>query len=99
MSIVLYRAMCKTEFQNSNPLSFVKRFKWFGTLEFVKNRVLDGKFNNSHVVSDKYSFLVKYEFSDCSEKYLNNVGNNEFMIDRRMLPFIKVLNFELVENI
>lgn len=97
--ITLYRAMCKEELDDmfkNNKLSFRKRFKWFGTLEFVEARVRDGKFNNSRLVGDRYKYLVKFIFSESSLQYFIKCGFKEFMLDVRKTPLINLLKFELI---
>jgi len=82
--MIVFRAMCKEEAKSvskNSPLSFKHRYKWFGTEEFVKQRVLDGKFNNSKFV-DKYSVLCKYEIISGIEHF-SKCGNRELMLDRR----------------
>jgi hypothetical protein len=97
--ITLYRAMCKEELDDmfkNNKLSFKKRFKWFGTLEFVIFRVKDGKFNNSRLVEDRYKYLVKFMFSESSLQHFSKCGFKEFMLDVRKTPLISLLSFELI---
>lgn len=97
----LYRAMCDKEFhdmQKFNSLSWNSKFKWFGTKEFVIKRVLDGKFNNSKFVSERYKNLIEIDFSEESEKHFRQCGNDEFMLERKKVPLVKILNWELVNE-
>lgn len=82
--MIVFRAMSKEEADSvsvESPLAFKHRFKWFGTEEFVTQRVLDGKFNNSKY-SDKYSVLCKYEVISGIEHF-SKCGHRELMLDRR----------------
>lgn len=95
----LFRAMCDAEFQamNSiNRLSWNSKFKWFGTEEFVKSRVLDGKFNNSNFVNDRYVKLVEFDFEDSTMEQFNKCGHNEFMLNIRKVPLIKINSWKLL---
>lgn len=97
--IILYRAMCKEELDDmfkNNKLSFKKRFKWFGTLDFVTSRVKDGKFNNSRLVKDRYKYLVKFMFSESSLQHFSECGFKEYMLDVRKSNLIGKVEFELV---
>lgn len=93
--------MCDTEFQDMqkfNSLSWNSKFKWFGTKEFVNERVLDGNFNNSKFVPDRYIKTIKIEFSQDSLQHFRKCGNNEFMLERKKVPLVKILNWELIET-
>lgn len=78
--MILYRAMCINEY-NSN-MKFIKRFKWASlNIDFILNRVQDGKFNNSFYKKGAYDIIVSFEINDNSKyKILNK---NEIMFDRR----------------
>ncbi len=89
----LYRAMCDEEFaqiSKNHPLAWRSRFKWFGTEEFVKSRVQDGKFNNSKYVDGRYKHLVGYEVVSGFEHF-SKCGHHEFMLDVRKQPLIKIV--------
>jgi|SaaInlStandDraft_4_1057021.scaffolds.fasta_scaffold10147_3 hypothetical protein len=97
--MILYRAMCKEEFDASTsntPLSFIpgKKFKWFGTKEFVMSRVQDGTFNNSGLVSGRYDYLIEYEVQDESLEHFSKCGYKEHMLSvkKKPLVIIKILN-------
>lgn len=101
-TMILYRAMCEKEFQdmcNFNSLSWNSKFKWFGTEEFVFSRVIDGKFNNSRFVQDRYFFIVKFVFSDDSLQYFTKCGHKEHMLNVRKCPMVKLLSWKLVKNL
>lgn len=87
--MIIYRAMCTEEFSRtvaSGKPDFSKsRFKWFSpSLEFIKTRVRDGKFNNSRHCPDRYVKLLAFEYQ----------GTNlpiEVQVDRRKNLMIKLL--------
>lgn len=88
---LLYRAMCKEEFESTikeGSAVFYKRFKWFTpNKEFLMNRVRDGKFNNSHIERNRYDYIVCFEADMSKARILNN---NEVQFDRRRNPIIKL---------
>ena len=87
----VFRAMCDEEANNvteSSPLSWKSRFKWFGTEDFVKTRVMDGKFNNSKY-KNKYSILCEYEIEEGVEHF-SKCGYRELMLDRRKANCVKL---------
>lgn len=89
--MILFRAMCQEEFNRvsvHSPINWKSRFKWFGTKEFVFNRVLDGEFNNSKY-KDKYSCLCVYEIVSGIEHF-SKCGYREFMLDRRKANNVKL---------
>lgn len=89
--MLVFRAMCEEESNNisdRNPLSWKSKFKWFGTEDFVKQRVLDGKFNNSKF-KNKYTVLCKYEIVDGIEHF-SKCGNRELMLSIRKANNIKI---------
>ncbi|MFA6199298.1 MAG: hypothetical protein WC679_02665 [Bacteroidales bacterium] len=91
--MIVYRAMCEAEFNetmNTKQLSWLSRFKWFGTLDFIKQRVTDGKFNNSTFIKDRYCKIIKFEIDDSSLCHFKKVGYRELMLDRRKTPLIKI---------
>ena len=99
--MILYRAMCNVEFQDMqkfNSLSWNSKNKWFGTKDFVINRVKDGKFNNSKFCSDRYDVLVKFEFADGYEHIFSKCGNREFRLERKHANQIKLLSFERCQH-
>ena len=83
----LYRAMCDAEFHQtlrSQCPVFVHRFKWFSpNREFIKNRVMDGKFNNSQFKPERYTQLIKFTISDQSVQFFSQ-EQKEWKLDRRM---------------
>lgn len=102
MSIVLYRAMCDKEANETlkyKSLSWNSKFKWFGTNKFVTSRVMDGEFNNSKFVENRYNRLLKFEFSDNSFPHFSKCGFNEFMLNIRKIPMVKIISVEECENI
>lgn len=83
--MILYRAMCKEEFDatREDDLAFRKRFKWLGTKEFVESRVTDGKFNNSKFKPERYTHMVEVFIPETEIPKLSKVSESEVMIDRR----------------
>lgn len=89
---IVYRAMCDDELadtiKNGKP-SFHKRFKWFTKeLDFVRERVQDGHFNNSNHVKNRYQHIAMFE-ADVSVAV--SVSKKELQFDRRKNPNIKFL--------
>lgn len=89
---IVYRAMCKEEYEEtvkSKNAVFYKRFKWFSeNLEFIMNRVRDGKFNNSTHDKERYDFILKFEADLSKAQQLND---NEIQFDRRRNPTIRLV--------
>jgi len=91
--MIVYRAMCEEEYFdtiNSNTISWKGRFKWFGTRQFIEERVTDGKFNNSRFVKDRYCKIVIFDIAEESLSYFTKVGYRELMLDRRKSPLVKI---------
>ena len=85
----VYRAMCKEErdntIKNKSP-DFKKRFKWFATnLDFIYNRVKDGKFNNSKFKKGAYDYILVFEADTSKADF---ISTNETQFDRRRNPRI-----------
>ena len=97
----VFRAMCNREAEELlkyNSLSWNSKFKWFGTEEFVKSRVQDGKFNNSRFVGDRYARLFEFEFSEDSMQHFTKCGNRELMLSVRKAPLVKILSIKEIVN-
>ena len=81
--------MCSSEFQKTKLYKkphFIKRYKWFSSnLDFIINRVLDGKFNNSNYDNSKYEKVCSFEWDGNNFDWINN---NEIQFDRRKNPNI-----------
>jgi hypothetical protein len=89
----IFRAMCDEEAASmlkQNALSFISKFKWFGTEEFVTSRVQDGKFNNSRFVGGRYSRLFEFEVDEDSLKHFSKCGYRELMLSVRKVPLVKI---------
>lgn len=98
--MIFYRAMCDSEANETlktNRFAWNSKFKWFGPIEFVTERVMDGKFNNSKFVSDRYSRLLKFEIEDSALSYFSKCGNKEFMLACRKSPLVKILSIDEVD--
>jgi hypothetical protein len=98
--MILYRAMSPEEAEktiNNKEVQFIRRFKWFSpSLEFVNNRVRDGKFNNSKFSTEKYTHLLKFEFRDKDDvAFIKN--KDEWMLDVRKTPLIKLLSVSVLK--
>src|SRR5574343_894990 len=92
----IYRAMCKSELADTlkyNKPAFMagKRFKWFSpTTDFIFDRVKDGKFNNSSIMTDRYEYVVEFDITDeCLDKF-TKCGHRELMLDLRKSNLIKI---------
>lgn len=96
--MILYRAMCKDEFKKVdilNPFNWNSKTKFFSpSIDFIYNRVKDGKFNNSKFKSNKYDFIVKYTLNDLNA--FRQVSDNELMLYRKNEPLTKVLKIEII---
>ena len=89
--MTIYRAMCHEEMVktiNNGYASFdTKRYKWFSqNLEFIVNRVMDKKFNNSKFKSHRYTYLLEFEWNGNNCDF---ISTNEIQFDRRKNPKIK----------
>lgn len=89
--MMIYRAMCEEEFIKTMKYkvpNFKKRFKWFSTnIDFIVNRVKDGKFNNSKFEQSRYTHVIEFEWDGKNADWLNS---NEIQFDRRKNPNIKL---------
>ena len=87
MSLILYRAMCKDEARRTivdNRPHFVSRYKWFSPLlEFVRDRVQGGGFNNSKFKPGRYTELLEFAFSSDSLSHFTIENEREYRMDRR----------------
>lgn len=98
MKTKLYRAMNNKEADETlhfNSLSWNKRFKWFGTWEFVTTRVQDGEFNNSKFV-DRYNRLLEFEVLTSNLDKFNKCGYREYMLDRRKASQVRITSIKEV---
>lgn len=93
--MILYRAMSLEEFRDSKyGFSFKSRFKWFSeNVDFIENRVRDGKFNNSKFCNHRYDIICKFKIESGVEAF-RRLNQNELMLDRRNVNKIK---FSLIE--
>ena len=91
--MILYRAMCHNEaeqtIKDGRP-AFMNRFKWFGTEEFVRQRVQDGMFAKSRFKPDAYARVLRFEVPDDQLHHLKHVGRYEWMLDVRKMPVCSV---------
>ena len=75
--MIVYRAMCSEEFARTIKFGkadfSLRRFKWFATdLQFILNRVLDKKFNNSGDVPSRYVHIVQFEADVSKSDWIRN---------------------------
>ena len=88
MGLVLYRAMCIAEAMKTiadNRPHFVSRYKWFSPcLDFVRDRVQDGEFNNSKFKKGRYTELLGFTFSSDSLSCFTIESEREYRLDRRL---------------
>ena len=94
----IYRAMCDREYNSvceKYPLSWNSKCKWFSDdLNFILERVRDGKFNNSKFKDNAYRKIVKY--SVMNPNVLVRVSNNELMLKRKFQPLVGIEFVELL---
>lgn len=97
--ITLYRAMCPEEYQKTiqnQSFAWKNKAKFFSdNLDFIINRVQDGKFSNSAFKKDKYQHLVKFQLSlITNQNPFIQVSNNEFMLNVRKQSLVKIVHME-----
>ena len=96
----IYRAMCDTEYNSvceKYPLSWNSKCKWFSDdLNFILERVRDGKFNNSKFKDNAYRNIVKYRVKNPS--ILIRVSDNELMLRRKSQPLVGIEFVGIVES-
>lgn len=104
--MIVYRLMCKEEFDRISlefPLQWKGKTKWFtDNLVFLKQRILDGDFNNSKFVPGRYKYIVVYKVTSriipeegLKSRLFSQVSNNELMLFKSKQPYAK---FEIVEK-
>jgi hypothetical protein len=84
--ITLYRAVCLEESEKTlhfQSLQFHRnKEKCFSpSLDWIKSRVQDGKFNNSAYIRNRYAHLLRFELEDdqiskfiiCSHEWKTNI--------------------------
>ena len=96
----IYRAMCDTEYNSvceKYPLSWNNKCKWFSDdLNFILERVRDGKFNNSKFKGNAYRNIVKYRVKN--PNVLIRVSDNELMLRRKSQPLVGIEFVGIVES-
>lgn len=75
--MIIYRAMCSEEFARTVKFGkadfSLRRFKWFATdINFILNRVLDKRFNNSGDVPSRYVHIVQFEADVSKADWIRN---------------------------
>ena len=97
--MIVFRAMCNEEYERTIKLGCAdfskKRFKWFSNnINFILDRVGDGKFNNSKFKDNAYRNIVKYHVRNPS--VLIRVSDNELMLRRKSQPLVGIEFVELL---
>lgn len=98
--MIIYRAMCSEEFARTVKFGkadfSLRRFKWFATnLDFILNRVLDKRFNNSGDVPSRYVHIVQFE-ADVSKA--DWIRNSEIQFDVRRNAKISMIQEIFVDD-
>jgi hypothetical protein len=94
--VIIFRAMCLEEYERTlrlkTPDFFLKRFKYFAlSLDFIKERVLDGVFNNSKFKKERYVKCLSFSIEETQLKRCR-VSTNEVEVDRRKNVSIQLLS-------
>lgn len=98
--MIIYRAMCSEEFARTVKFGkadfSLRRFKWFSTnTDFILNRVLDKRFNNSRDVPSRYVHIVQFE-ADVSKA--DWIRNSEIQFDVRRNAKISMIQEIFVDS-
>ena len=100
--MILYRAMCESEWSkmsNGKRLDWHSSAKWFGTKEFVLERVMGSEnFHNSKFAPDRYKILVEFDFDDSTVDKLIKCGYREYMLKRKIAPLVKINSMRRVDD-
>lgn len=96
--MIFYRAMNEQEMSNTiknNRPSFNGRYKFFSNdLEFIINRVRDGKFAHSNFKNKPYEYILKFDIDN--EENIRQLNEKEWMIDVRKIPLIKFNSINII---
>lgn len=98
--MIVYRAMCSEEFARTVKFGkadfSLRRFKWFAIdIDFILNRVLDKRFNNSKHVPSRYVHIVQFE-ADISKA--DWIRNSEIQFDVRRNAKISMIKEIFVDD-
>lgn len=89
--MLIYRAMSEDEYNSTifrNRPHFIRRYKYFSShLEFITNRVMDGRFNNSNYKPLRYTRVVSFTIDDGDDIYFTKCGR-EWILDIRSIQHI-----------
>ena len=87
----IYRLMSKPEFIHTKEVpNFNRKYKYFSpSLDFLFNRVLDGKFNNSNFKPERYTHLVCFKINKEDLKHFTKVGRKELQVSVRKTHLIR----------
>ena len=99
--LTVFCAMCPEEYQKTiatNKFSWKTRHKFFSeNLDFIINRVRDGKFSHSAFKTDKYKHLVKFVVKvHGNNNPFVSVSNHELMLSVRKQSLVEVISVETV---
>jgi hypothetical protein len=94
--VIIFRAMCLEEYERTlrlkTPDFSLKRFKYFAlSLDFIKERVLDGVFNNSKFKKERYVKCLSFSLDEKELKRCR-ASSNELEVDRRKNVSIQLLS-------
>lgn len=98
----LFRAMSEQEYidtmENGRP-SFApgKKAKFFShSLDFIQQRVRDGRFGKSHleVHTRNYQYIVEFEFEP-TDAFIK-LNEKEWMLNVRKSPMVKTIGVKLL---
>ena len=102
----LYRAMSREEWRATQALgrpAYIGRWKWFSPDRvWVQARVMDGEFNNSRFVPDRYCVLVEFQLRGSEEKWFAknrgccHCGKREWALHKRQAHQVQWLGVSLV---
>lgn len=92
--IVLYRAVCAEEYLKTLEFQSLQysrnREKCFSpSLDWIKSRVQDGKFNNSQY-TERYKYLLKFELEDSQISKFIVCANEWKTNSRKQVKILKV---------
>jgi len=81
----------QSEFEKTKEVpDFNRRYKYFSpSLDFIFNRVLDGKFNNSNFKPERYTHLICFKIREEDLKHFSKIGKNEMQVSVRKSHMIR----------
>jgi len=96
--LVIYRAMSPGEARASlHGWAWAKRKKWFSdNPNWIRERVMGGRFNNSHFQPERYSVMMAFEVEPLQEGVLKRVSANELSLEREKARYLRVYSRQVV---